>query len=69
MADGASIDKDDDITVSLLNELVNTVDDESFDFWVILRGLPIKRGAQPCGGDPLISHIGGKGEINWPPLG
>jgi hypothetical protein len=64
VTDCASVDEDDDIGASLLDQLVNTLDDRSLGVRVVLRWLPIERGAQPRGGDLLVRHISGKGEIH-----
>jgi len=68
VADGASIDEDHYVTACFLDELVNTLDDGSFNLWVVLRWLPVEVGTQPCGRDPLICYIGGKREIHRPAL-
>ena len=64
VTDGATIDKDDNVAISLLDQPVNPFDDGRLDFWVILRWLFIERDAEPCGRDPLVCYIGGEGEIH-----
>ena len=68
MADSASINEDGNVTVSLLDQLVNVLDDGSLDIWVILRWLPVEGGGQSRGRDPLIRYVGGKGKVHRPSL-
>ena len=68
VTDGASIDEDDNVAISLLDLPVNALDDGSLDIWAILGWLIIERDVQPCGRDPLICYIGGESEIHWSPL-
>ena len=68
MADSASIDEDGNVAVNRFYQFVNTFDNGSLSLWVVLRWLPVERGFEPCGGDLLVSYIGGKGDIHRPPL-
>ena len=68
VAKGVGTDENDNIPAGLLDQLIDAVDDGGLDSWVIFGWLPTERILQSRGRDPLIHHIGGKGEIRRPSL-
>lgn len=63
VADRARVKEDDDITISILDELHDLVENERLDLGVILRGLDIERRPEALAGDLVVDEIGGEHEV------